>query len=344
MMVFRKKIFFLVGIGLSLFFLWAGIFYWWKIIEKPYAVGDFPKKITIQSGQSIKDIAVDLKQKKIVGHDFAFLLYLKIKGKEKDIKAGEYQLDRPLNMPQLIQLLVRGPIPQEREIKIIEGWNLKDIARYLDKEGVVSSQEFLSFAQGGFRKSPLFQRHDFLAEIPEGGSLEGFLFPDTYRIYKKSTAEEIVGKMLDNFSQKFSPEMRAEARRQQKSVYQIVTMASLLEKEVRSLEDKKIVAGIFWKRIENNYPLQSCATLAYILGVNKKQYSYEDTQVKSPYNTYLNKGLPPGPICSPGLDSLRAALYPQFTDYNFFLSAPDGETIFSKTFAEHQRNKVKYLK
>jgi UPF0755 protein len=124
-----------------------------------------------------------------------------------------------------------------------------------------------------------------------------------------------------------------------------VIMASILEKEVKSDEDRKIVAGIFWKRLENNYPLESCATIAYILGKEKKQYSYEDTRVKSPYNTYINLGLPPTPINNPGLSAINAALNPKQTDYNFFLTDPViGTTIFSKTLAEHNTNKAKYLK
>jgi len=118
-----------------------------------------------------------------------------------------------------------------------------------------------------------------------------------------------------------------------------------LEKEIKSDEDRVIVAGIFWKRLENKYPLESCATIAYILGVDKWRYSYEDTRIKSPYNTYINIGLPPTPINNPGLSAIRAAIYPQETDYNFFLTDPEtGNTIFSKTFQEHNRNKAKYFK
>jgi len=121
-------------------------------------------------------------------------------------------------------------------------------------------------------------------------------------------------------------------------------MASIIEKEVKSEEDRAIVSGIFWKRIENKYPLESCATIAYVLGVDKKQYSYDDTRTASPYNTYIHTGLPPAPINNPGISAIKAALNPEYTDYNFFLSAPDGTTIFSKTFEEHQNNKARYLK
>jgi UPF0755 protein len=121
-------------------------------------------------------------------------------------------------------------------------------------------------------------------------------------------------------------------------------MASILEKEVKDEADMKLVADIFWRRLENGQRLESCATLAYALGQNKPQYSYEETRLASPYNTYINDGLPPGPICNPSLKAIRSAIYPTANDYNFFLNRPDnGQTIFSRTFEEHKLNKDKYL-
>ena len=139
--------------------------------------------------------------------------------------------------------------------------------------------------------------------------------------------------------------MRAEIAWQKKTIYEIVTMASIIEKEVRSRADMKIVSGIFWDRIKNGQGLESCATLAYILGVNKPQYTLEDTKIDSPYNTYKYRGLPPGPIANPGLNAIQAAIYPEFTANNYFLSDPaTGQTIYSQTLEEHNLNKYKYLK
>ncbi len=151
--------------------------------------------------------------------------------------------------------------------------------------------------------------------------------------------------MLNNFDGKLTDEMQNNIAEQDKTIYEIVTMASIIEKEVRTLEDMEIVSGIFWDRIKYGQPLESCATLAYVLGVNKEQYSIEDTKIDSPYNTYRNPGLPPGPICNPGLNAIKAAIYPQYTEYNYFLSRQDtGETVFSKTLEEHNRNKARYLR
>jgi UPF0755 protein len=149
--------------------------------------------------------------------------------------------------------------------------------------------------------------------------------------------------MLENFDEKLTLQMREEIKSQEKSVFEILTMASILEKEVKSENDMKIASGIFWDRIEAGMPLQSCATVAYVLGQEKKQYSIADTQISSPYNTYLVKGLPPGPIDNPGMNSIEAAIYPTKTEYQFFLTDPaTGNTIFSKTLEEHAANKAKY--
>jgi len=229
---------------------------------------------------------------------------------------------------------------EEKTIKLIEGWNLKDIQAYLLKQGFADAKNLTSLKVKDYRDNYLF-----MADAPDKASLEAYIFPDTYRIYASSTLNDIIEKTLANFEKKFTAEFLMEAKRQNKSVYQILTMASVLEKEVRSASDMKIVSGIFWNRIKIGQALQSCATLAYILGENKPQYSFAETRTDSPYNTYINKGLPPGPICSPSLKAITAALYPTANDYNYFLSDPaTGKTIFSKTYEEHLRNKNKYLK
>lgn len=231
------------------------------------------------------------------------------------------------------------PLP-EKSITIIEGWNLKNIDEYLATTEGLKVQGRLT----DFRIKDFKENYDFLSDAPGEYDLEGYLFPDTYRIFASTTNEEIARKMLDNFASKLSAEMQTEIKKQGKTLWEIITMASIVEKEVRSEKDMKIVSGIFWDRIKNGQALESCATLAYVLGVNKSQYSYEDTRIKSPYNTYINRGLPPGPIANPGLKAIEAAINPTYTEYNYFLSRPDnGETVWSKTYEEHVKNKQKYL-
>lgn len=243
----------------------------------------------------------------------------------------------------------------DRSVTLIEGWNSQQIADKLATSQLgFSADDFLQLA--GYPKKnyqsltinkwpqDFSDNYDFLRDKPKYVGLEGYLFADTYRFRPSSSPEEVVIKLLDNFGRQLNTKMRQDIENQGKTIYQIVTMASLLEKEVRSEKDMKIVSDIFWRRIKNGQRLESCATLAYILGKNKPQYSYEETRIDSPYNTYVNAGLPPGPIGSPSLKAIRAAIYPTSNNYNFFLTRPDnGETIFSRNFEEHKVNKAKYL-
>ena len=227
----------------------------------------------------------------------------------------------------------------EKNITIIEGWNLDNIEGYLIKQG---------FAAQGLTKLKVKDYsadYSFLSSAPASASLEGYLFPDTYRVYQDASLDDIVQKMLANFAAKLDSGLQAEVAKQGKTVNQIVTMASIIEKEVSASTDRGVVSGIFWRRIKIGQPLESCATLAYVLGEYKAQYSQADTMVESPYNTYRHYGLTPGPISNPGLASLQAAIYPVSSNYNYFLTRPDtGETVYGRTFNEHLQNKAKYLK
>lgn len=288
-----------------------------------------PQTIEIIKGQGVNEISANLKKQKIIKNKLVFEAYLWLLKSEGKIKAGIYNFEKPLNIKELSSLLIAG-IKQgnEIEIKIIEGWNIDGIANYLDNQGIVLKNDFITSTKNS----------DYAT------NLEGYLFPDTYKIFKNASADDIIKKMKNNFDKELTEKMRIDIKEQKKTIHEIITMASIIEKEVRSEEDMKIVSGIFWDRIKNRQPLQSCATIGYVLGKNKKRYSFEDTRIDSPYNTYLNAGLPPGPICNPGLRAIKAAIYPKFTDYNYFLSKPSGETVFSKTYAEHNLNKSKYLR
>ena len=244
----------------------------------------------------------------------------------------------------------------DKTVTIIEGWNSRQIAEKLaDSQLGFSIDDFLKIAgqpKKNYQSLPANQwpedfsdNYEFLKDKPKQVGLEGYLFADTYRFRPSSSPKEVIIKLLDNFDQQLNTKMRQDIEQQGRTIYQIITMASLLEKEVKTEQDMKIVADIFWRRIKNGQRLESCATLAYILGQNKPQYSFEDTRINSPYNTYINSGLPPGPIGSPSLKAIKAAIYPTPNNYNFFLSRPDnGETIFSRNFEEHKINKAKFLK
>ena len=222
----------------------------------------------------------------------------------------------------------------EAQITVIEGWGNAQIADYLQQKNLLKAQDFLSAAEK-------FDASDYpiLLSKPKTAGLEGFLFPDTYRvaIYQNNQtaqANEIIKKMLDNFSQKFTADMQQQAATQKMTVYQIITLASIIEKESGHAQDKTTISGVFYNRINAKMPLQSDATVAFSQAQNLPDY-----------NTYNNPGLPPGPICNPSLSSITAALNPVASDYFYFLTDPKtGQAVFAKTYDEHLINKQKYLK
>lgn len=279
------------------------------------------KIFIIEKGEGMKKIADNLKAESLIKNKWSFYYYLLIKGETEKLQAGTYSLNPSMNIPEIANKIIRGDVIENWvKVTIPEGWRNKQIRERLIDFGLISPEE----------------------RLPE--NLEGYLFPDTYYFYKDSSLEDVIQKMRDNFDNKITKDLQKAIEQQKKQLNDIIIMASLIEREVKTYEDMQIVSGIFWKRIESDYPLESCATIAYILGVDKWRYTIEDTRIESPYNTYRNIGLPPTPINNPGLNAIKAAIYPIYTDYNFFLTDPETDnTIFSKTLEEHNRNKAKYL-
>lgn len=289
---------------------------------------------TIEKGWGNDNIADALKEAKIIRSSYFFKFYTLLTLKHSDLKAGEYILSSNMPIRQIANIMAKGSVIREK-IVIPEGWNKNDIGEYLQKKGICEKKYFLSLIGNDYSES-----YDFLKDKPKDLDLDGYLFPDTYEISKGTACEEILNDMLTNFGRKITQEMRNEIRRQKKTVFDIITMASMIEKEVISLEDKKIVSGILWKRMVIGMPLQIDATIVYITG--KSKVSLSDTKIDSPYNTYAYYGLPKGPISNPGLESIIAAMYPQQSKYFYYLTS--GKTIFSETLEEHNRAKWEYLK
>lgn len=318
-----KRIF-IIALFLLLITIASGLFFcfiYYQIVT-PFSNKQNEKIFIIEQNESLKSIAANLESAKLIRNDVFFIAYVYYKGWAGRLQAGEYSLNSSLNIPQIAGKITGGDIiSNEIRVTIPEGFTLKKIDARLAEAGLIKAGNLTAQSQ-----------------------LEGFLFPDTYLFNKNDNLDDIILKMKDNFKKHIDSNLTREMAKQGKTIEEIITMASILEKEVKTYNDKQIAAGIFWKRIADNYPLQSCATLAYILEIDKWRYSISDTKIDSPYNTYKNIGLPPGPICSPGLESIKAAIYPIKTDYNFFLSEPDGgKTIFSRTLEEHNLNKIKYL-
>lgn len=300
------------------------------------------QSFVIKEGEGVNPIASRLEKDDLVSHRIWFEIYIWSKNKEGGIVAGTYSLRPSMSIPEIVDVITSGKGKKEDQtITVIEGWENKQIGEYLAGKGISSKDEFLNEATLVEKYRPYFA---FLQDLPKGRTLEGYLFPDTYNVVLgKTTSSQIIYKMLLNFDGKFTDSLREDVKKSSHSLDDIIIMASIIEREVPKAEDRKIVSGIFWKRIKQKQALDSCATISYIMGVNKKQYSFEDTRIDSPYNTYINRGLPPGPIGNPGISAIMAALYPQESDYYYFLSDPKtGETVFSRTLDEHNRAKVEH--
>lgn len=218
------------------------------------------------------------------------------------------------------------------------------MAQVLSQAGVVDQTAFLDVVEtADLATITPGKTYSWLSDKPKSASLEGYLFPDTYRFFEDSTPEQVVAKLLENFNAKFSDSLRTSLTSQGRDVYETVILASIVERELQTDADRAKAADIFLRRIEAGIPLQSDATVNYVTGKSALQPTYDDLQIDSPYNTYKYPGLPPGPIGNPGLSALRAAVNPEANPYYYFLTGTDGKTHFAKTLEEHVLNRQKYL-
>lgn len=337
----KKLIYVVIGlIVIGLIFL----LYLLIIVSTPNSKDDQAVFFQIEQGQGVNEISQQLKEDELIKNQLAFESYLWLKRMESSLKAGDYQLSKNLTIKEISEALIGGTNSNERTIQIIEGWQVAEIGQYLEEEEVVGADDFMEAASVTDSRQIIPDKtYDFLTDRAAGADLEGYLFPDTYRVFKTSDEVDIITKMLDNFDSKLTSELREEISSQGKTIFEIVILASVLEKELRTDKDKQMAADLFYRRIEAGIPMQSDATVNYVTGKGLLQPSYADTRAESPYNTYLNRGLPPGPICNPSLSSIEAAIYPTSNVYWYYLNKPDGTTVFSRTLDEHNNNKIKYL-
>ncbi|MDD5626605.1 MAG: endolytic transglycosylase MltG [Patescibacteria group bacterium] len=333
--IFRSVIFFTI---LFLFAALSGLLYIEWQIHRSFNESEGTRQFAIAEGQGVKEIAGNLQKEGFIRDAWYFEVYVWTEKREKDFKAGEFKLPPKINIPETVRVLTGKPEPKEIDITIIEGWDRQDIDQYLAGLKLIERDDFI-VATRGFKDSIFADRF----EAPPESSLEGFLFPDTYRVYKDQAAVDLLKKMLANFQKKVGSDLLVEIERQGKSLYDILIMASIVEKESANEEEMPKIAGVFYNRLELDRSLESDATVNYVTGKKSRQPTLEDVQMDSRYNTYRYKGLPPGPICNPGLAAIRAAIYPEETDYLYFLHPEGQPVVFSKNLQEHNLNKQKYL-
>ncbi len=325
-----STIFFTFGIGL--------LAYEWFL---PHTDFFGERRVTITPASGSRRIAAILRDAGVIRSPWAFVAYVTIRGAASSLKPGTYVFLQDTTISRISAALVEGG-GQEVTVVIPEGWTAGDIGAILAANNILSAEAFLRAIEAP--SQDVLNRFSFLGDLPIGTGVEGYLFPDTYRYFRFADPEAVVGKILENFDAKLTREFRDAIRRSGHTTFDIVTMASLIEKEVRSDEDRKLVSGILWKRLEIGMPLQVDATIIYITGKRSIKVANGDTKVDSPYNTYQYAGLPKGPIANPGLSAIRAAIFPVPSRYLYYLSAEDGTTRYSRTLEEHNTAKAEYLR
>lgn len=317
-------------------------------LQQPAGTGSTPVPFVVTPGETADTIANNLIAARLLADRELFVNYVRYYGLDSRLEAGNFTLDPQSTIPELAAALTRA-VGQEVELRFLEGWRAAEMARYLavTTPAQIDPAEFLAIVerQAAFDAG----RYDFLAALPAEASLEGFLFPDTYRVPVEAHAADLVDMMLANFGRRVTPEMRQAYGAQGLSLREAVTLASIVEREAVLPVERPVMAGVFLNRLAQGIPLQADPTVQYALGYQPDSDSWwkagltlEDLQVASPYNTYVVPGLPPTPIANPGLSSLEAVANPDETDFLYFVvdctAAVAGTHSFSRTYDEHLAN------
>lgn len=285
--------------------------------------------LTVPVGSGLGQITRNLKKAGLIRNHLAFNVFVRLAGSERTLRAGEYHLSTAMSGPAILKKLGRG----EQAVFTItfpEGMTAREVAQTLAQRGLVDVEGFMDVLSGDRLASEY-------ADLTRARPPEGFLFPDTYRVAEGTAPEAIARMMIARFREVFAPELAEEARRRGMSIHEVVTLASIIEEEAKFPEERPLISAVFQNRLKQGRPLQSCATVQYALGHHKARLSYDDLEIDSPYNTYRHTGLTPGPIASPGLDSIRAVLFPAKVNYLYFVARSDGTHVFSTTYRDHLR-------
>lgn len=315
----------------------------------------FPKEVTIPRNFSAREAAELLAQEGIIRSESHILFLLFVRDELRKIQAGTYFFEYPEWVHAVAAEITDPKTRKIVAIRITEGSTLRGIAAQYEERGVFMPTEFFEVTgvPGMDWRTPntetpdysdLTKQFPFLVERPPTATLEGFLLPDTYEFFDSVTPGEVVFKMLQNFQSKLTKvSLFEEIKNRGLSLYEVLTLASLLEREAIHYEDKRIIAGIIQNRLKKNMPLQIDASLMYVTGRGSLLLTKDDLESDSPYNTYTHKGLPLGPIANPGIDSIKAVLDPQETSYFYYLSDRQYTIHYSMTFEEHKQKKVLYI-
>ncbi len=332
-----KKVFFVI---LIIFLFFSLYFFGKKYIEnqvsRPYGEKGKIVFVEIKQGMGLKDTAYLLKEKEVIKKRIFFLLGHRIFFKGKTVKAGEYKFEFPISLYEVLRKITSGEIYLHK-ITIPEGSTIDDIAKILESEGILNGDEFIKVCE----------RTDKIFEIAkEAKSLEGFLFPDTYFIPKGMNPKKVAEIMVERFKERVGSYIK-KAEKYGLNFYKVLILASLIEKETGIPSERPLVSSVFHNRLKRGMLLQCDPTVIYALkreGIYQYPLKKEDLSFPSPYNTYIHKGLPPGPICNPGIDSIDSALNPAKTGYLYFVSNGDGTHTFTSDLSSHNRAVRNYVR
>ncbi|MCL6450308.1 MAG: endolytic transglycosylase MltG [Acetobacteraceae bacterium] len=316
-------------LGVFVASLAAGLYV--RSLFEPLLPGGASKVIEFGTGATTAEIARRLEGEGIIKSAWAFRALARYRGLDGRLMAGEYRLSPALSPSAILGMLARGQVVTY-QVTVPEGLTVAEVAALLEKRGFADSAEFLEAARDvSFLPPDLREgRQEALLLEP----LEGCLFPDTYRLSHSMKPADIVRLMVRRTVQVLEP-YRPRAAELRLSLHQVLTLASIIEKEARVAEERALISSVYHNRLRLGMKLDACPTVRYALPGHPASLTFADLQVPSPYNTYLNPGLPPGPIAAPGEACVRAALYPADTAYLYFVARNDGTHVFSRTYAEH---------
>lgn len=301
---------------------------WWWVSGQPVGGLQRSQLFTVRPGETAAQVASALAARHLVRSALYVRLFSGLIGASSRLKAGTYLLSGQLSTQSILALIVSGQVASRRLV-VPEGFTVRQIAARLGQLGIVSATSFMAVA-----------RADHNPYLPAGAAVldpaEGYLFPSTYQVPYGLSARGVLDILVSTFDRKFSLALRQEAKAEGLNVNQVVTLASMVQQEAFLAKDVPLVAAVFLNRLKAHMPLGSDATISYALGVPGNQLTAADLASQSPYNTLHTQGLPPGPISNPGLLAILAVLHPAHVSYLYFFSLPNGQEIFSNTYAEQQ--------
>jgi UPF0755 protein len=316
-------------------------------VGRPVSDDPRPVHFVVRQGDTATTVAQNLETAGLVRSSLGFRLAARLSGVASHLEAGDYELRPNMPLNQVISILAQGRMAGGL-LTIPEGWRALEIADALDRDHLTTRADFIRVVE-----HPGFPLPSFLQSAPAGSSLEGFLFPDSYRFQPNSPADQIARTMVDNFGRHLTPDLLAGFQANGLTLYQAVTLASIVEREAVRPVERPVIASVYLNRLRRGMKLQADPTVQYALVPTdrpespvseywKRQLSFADLKIISPYNTYQVTGLPPGPICNPGLASLEAVAHPATSDFLYFVARPDGSHAFARTLEEHDQNVAKY--